>query len=217
MFEKDYLMRMIRQFAKFLAEVLFKIKSGNVEEARSNIQAASQKYLGLRFDFLLGTSNQQLVDIFSIGGRLDAEKCYITAQLFFHEAKARETINSEDSYGCYVRALDLLLICFEQLDEAAGNEALPVISEILQICGEEDIPLDVYKRLLFFYEYRKEYAKAEDCLFKLAEEGADDSLKMGESLYERLMDKTDQELESGNLPRSEVEEGLLEFRRRFNP
>ena len=216
MFEKDYLMRMIRQFAKLLAEVLLKIKSGNVEEAQSEIQAASQKYLGLRFDFLLGASNQQLVDIFSIGGRLDAEKCYITAQLFFHEAKARETVNPQNSYGCYIRALDLLLICMEQLDEAAGNEAIPVINEILQICREEDFPLDVYKRLLFFHEYRKEYAKAEDCLFKLAEEGADDSLKTGVSFYERLMDKTDQELESGNLPRSEVEEGLSEFRSRFN-
>ena len=207
---------MIQQFAKLLAEVLFKIRSGNVEEARLDIQSASQKYLGLGFDFLLGTSNQHLVNIFSIGGRLNAEKCYIAAQLFFHEAKAREAKNPEDSYGCYIRALDLLLICIEQLDEAAWNEAISVTGEILQICRNEDFPSDIHKRLLFFYEYRKEYARAEDCLFRLAENGVDDSVKIGKSFYGRLMNKTDQELESGNLPRSEVEEGLSEFIGRFN-
>ena len=216
MFEKDYIMRMIQQFAKLLAEVLFKIRSGNVEEAQSDIQSASQKYLGLGFDFLLGTSNQHLVNIFSIGGRLNAEKCYIAAQLFFHEAKAREAKNPEDSFRCYIRALDLLLICMEQLDEAAESEAISVIGEILQICRNEGFPFDIYKKLLFFYEYRKEYAKAEDYLFKLAEIRSDDSLQIGKSFYARLMNKTDQELEAGNLPRSEAEEGLLEFISKFD-
>jgi len=41
-------------------------------------------------------------------------------------------------------------------------------------------------------------------------------MKIGESFYERLMEKTDQELEDGNLPRSELEEGLLELRSKFN-
>ena len=57
MFEQDYIMRMIQQFARFLAAVLFKIKSGSVEQAQLDIQSASQQYLGLRFDFLLGIPN----------------------------------------------------------------------------------------------------------------------------------------------------------------
>ena len=216
MFEKDYIMRMIQQFARFLAAVLFKIKSGSVEQAQLDIQSASQQYLGLRFDFLLGIPNQELVNIFSIGGQLDGERCYIAAQLFILEAKAREAEHPEGSYGCYLRALDLLLICVRQLDEALKNEAISAIDEILQTVRDNNLPMDIYEKLLFFYEYRNEYAKAEDCLFKIAENGVDSALKTGESFYERLMEKTDQELEDGNLPRSELEEGLLELRNKFN-
>jgi len=108
------------------------------------------------------------------------------------------------------------LLCVRQLDEALKNEAISAIDEILQTVRDNNLPMDIYEKLLFFYEYRNEYAKAEDCLFKIAENGIDSALKTGESFYERLMEKTDQELEDGNLPRSELEEGLLELRSKLN-
>ena len=186
MIEKDYIMRMIQQFARFLAAVLFKIESGNVEEAQSDVQSACKDYLGLPFNFLLGMPDQELVNIFTLGGQLDVDRCYIAAQLLFCEAKARKT-------------------------DRHGSKAISTVYEILQELPDKDFPTEIFEKLFLFYEYSGEYARAEDCLFRLTESGVDSALKTGESFYERLMEKTDQELEDGNLPRAELKEGLSEF------
>jgi hypothetical protein len=54
MFGTDYIERMIHQFAKFLARVLFRIKSGNLNEAQVEIERASGQFLGLPWDLILG-------------------------------------------------------------------------------------------------------------------------------------------------------------------
>jgi len=214
MIEKDYIMRMIQQFARFLAAVLFKIDSGSAEAAQSDIQSACKDYLGLPFNFLLGIPDKELLKIFTLGGQLDVDRCYIAAQLLFCEAKARKADRSGDSYGCYCRSLTLLLSCVRQLDDIVKSKAVSTVREILQELRDKDFPTEIFEKFLLFYEYTGEYARAEDCLFRLTESGVESALRTGESFYERLMEKTDQELEDGNLPRAELREGLSEFRRK---
>jgi hypothetical protein len=214
MIEKDYIMRMIQQFARFLAAALFKIESGSVEEAKSDIQSACKGYLGLPFSFLLGIPDKELLKIFTLGGQLDVDRCYIAAQLLFCEAKARRTDRPGDSYGCYCRSLNLLLSCVRQVDDIVKSKAISTVYEILQELPDKELPTEILEKLLLFYEYTGEYAKAEDCLFRLTENGVDSALRTGESFYERLMEKTDQELEDGDLPRAELQEGLSELRKK---
>jgi hypothetical protein len=185
MIEKDYIMRMIQQFARFLAAALFKIESGRVEEARLDIKSSCKDYLGLPFNFLLGIPDQELLKIFTLGGQLDVDRCYVGAQLLFCEAKARGTDRPGDSHGCYCRSLNLLLSCVRQLDDALRTKAVSTVSEILQELPDKDFPTEIFEKLLLFYEWRGEYARAEDCLFRLAENRADGALKTGESFYEQ--------------------------------
>jgi len=58
------------------------------------------------------------------------------------------------------------------------------------------------------------YARSEDRLFELAKRRPEEGLQVGIPFYERLLKKTDQELERGNLPRNEVKEGLEELKAR---
>ena len=216
MLEKDYIMRIIHQFARFLARVLLRINNEELKEARMDMQTASERFLGMQLDMILSLNNQGLIEMLSIGGELDVEKSYIAAQLFFCEAKVRDADNRTGAKGICLRSLDLLLKSFPRMDKVLKREATSAIEQILSMLKNEHLPVDMYEELILYYEHRGEYSKAEDCLFELIESGFEKALKIGESFYERLMKKTDRELERGNLPRSEVEEGLLDLRGKFD-
>ena len=98
------------------------------------------------------------------------------------------------------------------MDEAVKTETVSTIDQILSRLGNEDLPLDIYRLLITYHEYTGEYSKAEECLFELVENGFEKALQIGESFYSRLLKRTDQELKRGNLPLSEVNEGLQELK-----
>jgi hypothetical protein len=92
------------------------------------------------------------------------------------------------------------------------TEAGSTIDQILSRLGNQDLPTDIYRLLIPYHEYTGEYSKAEDCLFELVGNGFKEALQVGESFYSRLLKKTEKELERGNLPLGEVNEGLQELK-----
>ena len=212
MFEKDYIIRIIHQFAQMLALILFRIRSGNIEEAHQDIQAASERFLGLKLDLILSLSNQELIEMLGVNGELDVEKSYIAAQLLFCEANIRDANNESGSKGIYLRSLDLFLKSYAQMDETLKIEAVSTIEQILLVLQKQHLSMDIYKLLILYHEHQGEYSKAEDCLFELVENGCEEAIQVGESFYSRLLNRTDQELKRGNLPLSEVNEGLQELK-----
>jgi hypothetical protein len=52
------------------------------------------------------------------------------------------------------------------------------------------------------------FADAENTLFELIDEQVENILGEAFDFYQRLLNKTDQELDDGNLPKEEVLEGL---------
>lgn len=212
MFEKDYIMRMIQPVAKMVARVLFRIKSGRIEEASLDLQTAAERFLGFKLDMILRLSNPELIELLNVNGKLDVEKAYIAGQLLFCEANIRDKDNGSGGREIHLRSLDLLLQGFTQMDEAFKTEAVSTIDQILSRLGNQDLPMDIYRLLILYHEYTGEYSKAEDCLFALVENGFEEALQIGESFYSRLLKRTDQELERGNLPLSEVNEGLQDLK-----
>jgi hypothetical protein len=95
------------------------------------------------------------------------------------------------------------------------GEAAATIDAVLAALDDVALPPDVKSKLVVFYEHAGRYSQAEDCLFELAESGTDAIRELGESFYERLADKADEDLQKGNLSRKELEEGLAEFRAKF--
>ena len=214
MFETDYIVRMIHQFVAFLARLLFRIQSGNLNEARLDIRNASEQFLGLSLALILGLSNEGLSDILSLDGGRDVEKVYVAAQLIFCEARVRDADGQPDATELYLKSLDLLLRHFPRMDETLKDGAISAIDQIVTSLGNQDLSLETCRLLVAYYEIRGEYARSEDRLFELTERGLGEALQIGVSFYERLLKKTDQELERGNLPRNEVTEGLEELKAR---
>ena len=81
------------------------------------------------------------------------------------------------------------------------------IDELVQRLGEEQLPAPVLRRLFRYLEDRGLYATAEDALYEWLDLNDPNALTEGAMFYERLSQKSDEELVRGNLPRSEVEEG----------
>ena len=98
------------------------------------------------------------------------------------------------------------------MDETLKIEAVSTIDQILLVLRNQHLSIDIYKLLILYHEHQGEYSKAEDCLFELVENGFEEALHVGESFYSRLLKKTEKELERGNLPLSEVNEGLQELK-----
>jgi hypothetical protein len=78
------------------------------------------------------------------------------------------------------------------------------------------LPLETQALLMQHYERSGEFAKAEDALFAMleAEPGNAGLVNFGASFYKRLQGQSDAALAAGNLPRSELEAGLAELRKR---
>jgi hypothetical protein len=70
--------------------------------------------------------------------------------------------------------------------------------------------------LIQHYERIGNFAKAEDTLFALldSDPGNPAIIEFGIAFYHRILNESNDLLESGNLPRSEAEDGLRELERR---
>ena len=214
MHEKDYLMRSIQQFGSFLARVLSGISKGSLEETELDLEVGAERYLGLRLDLVLSMSNDALMDLFGQRGSLEFGKIYIAAQLLRCEAGVRDAAGCETSRELYLRSLGFLLQGYPEMDESFEGAASLAIEQILSSMNGREVPVEMCERLLAFQEYRGQYAKAENRLFELLDRGSDQVLELGESFYARMLETADEELENGNLPRSEVLEGMSELRSR---
>ncbi|HEY4389095.1 MAG TPA: DUF6483 family protein, partial [Ktedonobacteraceae bacterium] len=79
--------------------------------------------------------------------------------------------------------------------------------------ADYELPASTQTLLFRYYEYSGQYARAEDTLFGLLETApvSQDLYAQGLAFYQRLQQKSSQDLVAGNFSREEVEEGLSEL------
>ena len=218
MFQRDYILRLVEQLAKTLGAVLTLKKARRFDEAELAVSEAAKNLVGLDVKTLLALPVDQIVSLFSPSGSLDAGKCIVVAEILYEYGEIKSLRGEEDlAYHARIRALSLLL-------EVSGRESLERIPDaqrylrqIESLTGAlSDYPpvLAVQQRLVFHHERQGDFADAEDVLFELVDAGHEDIIAAGIELYQRLLAKSDAELEQGQLPREEVEDGLSQLRSR---
>jgi hypothetical protein len=104
--------------------------------------------------------------------------------------------------GLYIETLRGSLVSMDLIEKA---------NRLIDLTRETNRPPEVLRRLLFYYEARGMFAQAEDVLFQWIEIGDAEAKQAGAEFYERLLGKSDEELERGDLPRAEVEQGRDEL------
>jgi len=218
MFQRDYILRLVEQLAKTLGAVLVLKKARRFDEAELAVSEAAKNLVGLDVRTLLALPLEQIVTLFSPVGSLDAGKCLVVAEILYEDGDVKSLKGDEAAaYRSRIRALGLLL-------EVSGRESLERIPDpdkylrkietlIEFLSAYAPVP-EIQERLIPHFERQGELARAEDVLFELIDAGHEEAVAPGIELYERLLSKTDEELERGDLPRSEVEEGLSQLRER---
>jgi hypothetical protein len=207
----DYIMRLIEQFFLVLARILFKKNAQKYTEALSEIETSYKHLLGLDARQVHSLSYEELIEWLKMGGRFDAEKCLVLAALQKEEAEIHELAGRTLDDGLHTEYAKAFLLYREALQHDAGPESKWAQDEMKTLVKKLDPARLTPPRKFVLFRYHEsagEFGLAEDRLYELVKAGYPEIHNEGLAFYGRLLNKSDEELKAGNLPRGEVEEGL---------
>ena len=118
---------------------------------------------------------------------------------------------STESQHPRVIALGLVLEALLAGETFVSAELLGKVDDLLDSTSAGTIEPGVRMRLFSYFVVRGRFARAEDALFGWLESGDEKARTDGLVFYERLLALDNDELERGDLPRTEVEQGKREF------
>jgi len=153
MIRRDYLIRLIEQFAEALSRILKLKESKNYKEALSLIGQTYEELLGFDSLFINSFSTEDLISIIAIDGVPDVNKCIIIATLLKEEGNVYEAQNQADiSYQRYLKSLDIFLRGLLSEGEIMLDYHSYELEKIVDKLGKENLPKDIGDRLSKYYE-----------------------------------------------------------------
>jgi len=208
MFQRDYIMRMIAQAAEAAGTILGLRGRREHDQALRFIDDWLDRHLRLRLDLVDRLSADDLAQLHTTAGNLDAGAMLAVARLLREAAAVAEAEGGEElAYLRRLKALDLnLKVSAEKPDDAAldpDEEAEALLEEL----AAWELPSGTLRSLVGWCERRGRYAEAENWLYEwLESDGADRNAAA--AFYRRLLKLPDERLAEGGLPREEAEAGL---------
>jgi hypothetical protein len=212
---RDYILRMIEQLSRFLANALLKKDAKEYTGAVTEIKKAGKMFLGLGPEAMDSLSDNDLIHLWRVAHDLDAEKCALAAQIFKAEGEVYEDEGDNDkAVASYLKSLSLLTETINFLKEKIPGELITSVDFLANRLDLNSLPFSIQQKLFATYGTIGRFAKAEDLLFEMVNEDAL-FVDEGRKFYQQLLKRSDEELEKGNLPRSEVLEGLAQLNKQF--
>jgi hypothetical protein len=217
MIRRDYILRLIEEFAEALARIRALKNDAQLEEASLLTETEFKRITGLDSESLLKLSETELLArlIQSESSHAVREKMFFLTTLLKEMGDIAATEGRvEESRACYLKGLHLLLDSLSRGDGFEQPEFVPKVDLFVQALDE--FPMHTNVLLMEHYERTGQFGKAEDALFAILEADLKNraALEFGISFYERLLGHSDARFTEGNLPRAEVESGLVELRER---
>jgi hypothetical protein len=130
MYQKDYILRLIEQIAKFLAEVMRLIKKGEYGEASSRLENSYYNFLKKDAAFFRNIPEKELTDRLLLEHNYTNDHLEILAELFNAEAELGMAKGNQEESLEYSRKA---LVLFEFVDrelKTYSAERLKKIEEI---------------------------------------------------------------------------------------
>jgi hypothetical protein len=217
MIRRDYLLRMIDQCVAALTRCAGLVLRGEFETARGELDQSMRTLSGLSVDEVAAMPESELLALLLRGEptQMLRQRCMLVVALLRQAGDARAAEGRPaDARACYLKALHLQLQISLQEGPFEAPEFVPRIEALVSALVSDSLPVQTTAALMQYYERSGDFGKAEDALYSIREsEELSPSLReFGIQFYERLARRSDTELELGNLPRSEVEAGLDEWR-----
>ena len=212
MIERDYFMRMISILTQMIARILFLKNKMEFPKALQDIKTTSKTLLGVDGDLMRRLSPAQIMQLFGSDLTVAVPKSYVAAILFKEEAEVRAlTGEEEEPARLYLRSLTLLLDVYGWAKEPTEPDHPKVIQDVLDKLRDFVLPMDLQEKLFRYRVQIGQYDKAEDLLYDILDMKPEFKTE-GMRFYERLLEKKDEELTKGGLPREEVVDGLNQIK-----
>ncbi|MCD9025999.1 DUF6483 family protein [Cohnella silvisoli] len=211
MFERDYLVRLITQAGLVLAKAMRLREQHKQQEAIDLIDEFLGRELRLRSRLAMGLSDEDLLSMLSVTGSPNAESVAVVAAMLQEEAELLSDLGqTELSVPRYAKALRLNLYILRNDMEFEGWDVRKRVEQLLAALSPYELGVDTKLALWQWHESNGQLAEAENLLYELQEDEAV-SAEEGFTFYERLSAYDDSVLESGGLPRNEMEEGRRQW------
>ncbi|MFC5447314.1 DUF6483 family protein [Paenibacillus aestuarii] len=215
MFRRNYLTKQLERLTVTLHRILFNKEHLPQGEVQPLLEEASRHLLGMNLKSLQALSSKDILELLTYNGSTDTAKALVISDIFASQGELyRENGEPDEAYRSHVKALDLLLALQapEHVEDAdVAKETALRIGQGLERLRSWVLPASMQLELFAYWEEQGEYAKAEDTLFHYMEDHPElvtAAVAQGTLFYERLLDKTAEELHAGNFTREEAGEGL---------
>lgn len=209
MLQRDYLMRMTEMLTAVIAKVMFNKEIKNYEEAEKEIETAAKTIVGLDLRIINILNPQDIIQLMKTSD-LYAGRCLVSAELLKEYADVHE-LNGKDNSSIILKSLNLYIEAILSKELPEPEKYYSKINELISLIDESDLKDDLNFKIIDYYEFSGQYSKAEDMIFELIENNNKDIIDRSVSFYKKLLHRTDEELESGNLSREEVNDALDEI------
>lgn len=206
MLKDDYIMKIVEQSGAVLRRIMRLIEERRTPEAEQEIEEALALYVGLDLDTVNHFSAEQLAVSLRHGEMGGAGEVLILAGLLTAQAEIEARAGGEDAaYAWRLKALEL------HLDTVLGHDLTHIptddaVETLLHLLNDYRLPERIMFKLFTYLEKSGRYDSAEDTLFELIEAYVTqhDMIEEGLAFYERLLQKSDYDLQAGGLPREEI-------------
>ncbi len=209
--EKDYFMRMVKEFTTAIGRIMGLKAENKIEESQEVLSETLKHFTNLNKEVIEALPYEILIHKVSGSRQINTEKCLMLGELLTQQADIYETKGEKSrARNLYLKNLNIMINVLVNDDNSVLKQNQDKVNELIEKIGWFNVPNESKLLLFQYYELTKNYAKAEDVLFTLTgtSEANNDILSKGIAFYERLINKDQAELEKGNLPIDEVLEGL---------
>ena len=214
MFERDYILRMFSMLGRALARIVFFKETKSYDAALLEVDNTGLSLLGLNTETLERLPASNLKDVLGSDPALLQSRLYTAGVLLKEKAEILDEMGKEgETAAMYMKSLRLMTEYINGIEELDGRKGIATVDAVVGKLRDYELPADLKRRLVEYFEYSGRYDKSEDLIFEMVEDDPS-FVPEGITFYERLLTKSDAELENGRLPRSEVEDALNELQKK---
>lgn len=209
MFVNDYIKRMVKLCARAIGKINGLKNDGRFSDARIELDETYKKLSGLDSTLINNISFNDLLRMLRSEGSIKVEKCIAIAELLKVDGDLyNEQHDNDSAIDRYERSLNMFIESYFY-DAKVMNEYSTKIDTLINILSEYKLSYDTYNRIIKYYEAEGLYSRCDDLIFDIIDiMPKKEYLNDFCSFYKNLMEKSDDELVKGNLPREEVNESL---------
>lgn len=211
MFDRDYFMRMINQMSVAFGALMGLKQQGKHEEALQLIDDFLSKELRLRARLALGLSDADLIQMFSSGGRSDAEAIGAIGAFLQEEGDVLADMGRDsESLPRLEKALRLIGYVLRTHGPVEGLDLERRMERLAAGPAFAEGSPQTLRAAWQWQEFAGRYADAENSFYDLFDTG-DAEPEEGRDFYARLEALGDEELRQGGLVRDELREGMRQW------